>query len=212
MLIEKYQDVLREYCNNYFKILRIMYPSKNSTGFTERNLSVNFANAYQQQYKNAIAWYEYQFGERNNLHYDCILVNPDEKEILIIESKRFNNLNKKIREVYRDIKRINEITTVYSAELKGRIPDYSITGVVLADVWTGKNKSKGKIKQSFFDKVFLKQYQDISNSDLNIDDFHAEYFVEDIINKKIMNKEEFKIETDKMEEDYSLLGIFWKVK
>jgi len=40
-------DVFENYRYNYQRIFSILYPSKNSTGFTERNLSVNFANAYE---------------------------------------------------------------------------------------------------------------------------------------------------------------------
>lgn len=34
-------DVFENYRYNYQRIFSILYPSKNSTGFTERNLSVN---------------------------------------------------------------------------------------------------------------------------------------------------------------------------
>ena len=53
-------DVFENYRYNYQRIFSILYPSKNSTGFTERNLSVNFANAYEQINPSAITWFEFQ--------------------------------------------------------------------------------------------------------------------------------------------------------
>lgn len=65
-------DVFENYRYNYQRIFSILYPSKNSTGFTERNLSVNFANAYERINPSAITWFEFQFGENNNLHLSLI--------------------------------------------------------------------------------------------------------------------------------------------
>lgn len=89
-------DVFEKYRYNYQRIFSVLYPSKNSTGFTERNLSANFANAYEQISPSAITWFEFQFGEKNNLHYDAVIIDPENKKLLLIESKRFSNLRKKI--------------------------------------------------------------------------------------------------------------------
>ena len=51
----------------YIKILNVLYPSKGNTGFTERNLSVNFCNAYKQVFSNAVVWYEFTFDKGNTL-------------------------------------------------------------------------------------------------------------------------------------------------
>ena len=75
-------DVFENYRNNYQRILSLLYPSKNSTGFTERNLSVNFANAYERVNSSAITWFEFQFGENNNLHYDAVIIDPKNKRLL----------------------------------------------------------------------------------------------------------------------------------
>jgi hypothetical protein len=78
--------VLHRYKENYCRIFECIYPSMGSTGFTERNLSVNFAMAYESVHKDSITWYEFQFGKKNNLHYDAIIINPAEKEIVIVSS------------------------------------------------------------------------------------------------------------------------------
>ena len=96
-------DVFENYRNNYQRILSLLYPSKNSTGFTERNLSVNFANAYERVNSSAITWFEFQFGENNNLHYDAVIIDPKNKRLLLIESKRFSNPHQKIASVGADI-------------------------------------------------------------------------------------------------------------
>ena len=71
---ERFKTVFSEFRQNYIDILNVLYPSKNSTGFTERNLSVNFAKAYEQIVPTAHTWYEFQFGTKNNLHFDAIIV------------------------------------------------------------------------------------------------------------------------------------------
>lgn len=73
-------DVFENYRYNYQRIFSILYPSKNSTGFTERNLSVNFANAYERINPSAITWFEFQFGENNNLHYDAVIIDPEKQK------------------------------------------------------------------------------------------------------------------------------------
>ena len=92
-------DVFENYRYNYQRIFSILYPSKNSTGFTERNLSVNFANAYERINPSAITWFEFQFGENNNLHYDAVIIDPENKRLLLIESKRFSNPHTKIESI-----------------------------------------------------------------------------------------------------------------
>jgi hypothetical protein len=42
----QFNEIFDTYQKRYESILAILYPAKNNTGFTERNLSVNFANAY----------------------------------------------------------------------------------------------------------------------------------------------------------------------
>lgn len=154
------QEILSIYKGNFVRIFNSLYPAKNSTGFTERNLSVNFAKAYESRNPDAITWYEFQFGEKNNLHYDAIIINPARKELLLIESKRFSNLFKKVHEVKDDIDRINQSVCAYIPDFSSRIDDfsdYTVYGVILADVWT-ETKNKTKVRDAFADGTFLETY------------------------------------------------------
>ena len=137
---EQMKSVFELYAEEYRNIFGMMYPAKNSTGFPERNLSVNFARAFEKMAKSnkqrCGAWYEFQFGEKNNLHVDAIILNPDAKEMLIIESKRFSNPVKKIEEVKEDITRIPKLYNELKQENRIDMPIIKkCYGVILADVW-----------------------------------------------------------------------------
>ena len=92
----------------YSDIFKYFFPAKNCTGFVERNLSVAFSKAYELCHSGDICfpWFEFAFGKESKTHIDCCIVNISKKEILLIESKRFNNVNEKIREVHSDIERL----------------------------------------------------------------------------------------------------------
>lgn len=200
---ERFKTVFSEFRQNYIDILNVLYPSKNSTGFTERNLSVNFAKAYEQIVPTAHTWYEFQFGTKNNLHFDAIIVDAARKELLIIESKRFSNPTKKMQEVKDDIIRINKASTVYRSEFETRIngfEHYSIYGVVLADVWT-ENRNKIQIKNEFQNASILDAFSEesiISQEQLK----SCLCFVESFENRTPY---------EWVNTDYSLLGLVWKV-
>lgn len=156
----QFNKVFDIYQKRYESILDVLYPAKNNTGFTERNLSVNFANAYEATHPGSVTWYEFQFGEKNNLHLDAVIVNRAEKEILLIESKRLKNATKQVAEIEEDIHRIFFTKDVYREEFEARIDDfldYAIYGVILADVWT-ETKPKIKIKEAFENSTFVSEY------------------------------------------------------
>ena len=155
-----FDDVFETYKNRYEDILTVLYPSKNSTGFTERNLSVNFATSYEMAYPGSVTWYEFQFGEKNNLHLDAVIVNKAKNEILLIESKRFKNATKQVAAVEKDILRIFFAKDEYWEEFESRIDgffNYDVYGVILADVWT-ETKPKTKIKDAFENNSFVSVY------------------------------------------------------
>lgn len=173
-------DVFENYRNNYQRILSLLYPSKNSTGFTERNLSVNFANAYERVNSSAITWFEFQFGENNNLHYDAVIIDPKNKRLLLIESKQFSNPHQKIASVGADINRIQHAKDNYLHDFQLRVPDftsYRIYGVILADIWTETQRKK-QIYASFATGKFIPDFLEdflIKYPSLN----HATYYVGD---------------------------------
>jgi hypothetical protein len=149
--------ILHEYESQYLKIFRNFYPADGSTGFTERNQSVNFCNAFEKIYKNAFTWYEVPFKEDSNNHFDAIVVNPEEKEIFIVESKRFSNPNQKLISFGKDIRRI--LNRDNRTQIIKRLNDneeelYSVYGVILADVWY-ETKIKREICDLWEDGFFI---------------------------------------------------------
>lgn len=174
-------DVFENYRYNYQRIFSLLYPSKNNTGFTERNLSVNFANAYERINSSAITWFEFQFGENNNLHYDAVIIDPENKRLLLIESKRFSSPKEKIASIADDIDRIQNVKSNYLHDFMLRVPDilnYQIFGVILADVWIETPKKK-QIYDSFVDGTFvtifledyLVKYPSLNNATYYVGDF-----------------------------------------
>ncbi len=72
------REVLKAYQHNYEKILNIFYPSKKSTGFTERNLTVNFSKAYEAVAGSVgdvcCSWFELPVNENGKDHVDAIII------------------------------------------------------------------------------------------------------------------------------------------
>lgn len=195
------QEIFTQYQNIYRKILGSFYPAKNSTGFPERNLSVNFSKAYEKvsetKGQESISWFELQFGERNNSHVDAVIINWSIHELLIVESKRFSNPAVKIKEISKDIERIHKLV----AELKteDRMDMDKIIrcyGVVLADIWT-ETDSKKQILESY--RAGQKNPQD----------------KEGFINHCLSNAELLNLQYDVCDipeiENYYLLSFLWEI-
>lgn len=161
------KEVYEKYRNKYAKIFKCLYPAKNSTGFPERNLSVNFSKAVEEIFPSACTWFEFQFGPKNNFHFDAVIIIPEIKTILIVESKRFSNPTVKTEEIGSDMDRINKVKKDYYSEFADRIPGFSgftVCGVILADVWT-ETKRKEKIKESFEKENFVETFLPLSGED-----------------------------------------------
>lgn len=151
-------EVFKHYSKIYKTILSNIYPAKNSTGFPEKNLSVNFSKAYETVANIAdetvVSWFEMQFGKRNNLHVDAVIINETVGDMLILEAKRFKNDNGKVKEVVKDINRIYDFASELRNEnVQGnkRIELSKINhcyGVILADVWE-KTGIKNDILRSY---------------------------------------------------------------
>lgn len=151
-----YDDVMQKYLKNIAEILTVLYPAEGGNGFTERNLSVNFASAYKSiaeaERERCAVWYEFPFdGSR---HYDAVIINDTANEILAIEAKRIKS-NRKIDGIRDDIERIRQLPDKLGARLY-REGDYKIYGVILADVWSTKHASlKNDAKKEFEENRFL---------------------------------------------------------
>ncbi len=153
--------IFATYADLYQSILSDFYPSKGSTGFAERNLSVNWSKAAEIVCgrENVISWFEYQFSDANNKHIDALVWDRPGENLYLIESKRFSNPVSKTREIGDDIVRLQDL---YEEILREKRLDISKVkhcyGVILADVWPKKEQKrckKRKILESYENCSFL---------------------------------------------------------
>lgn len=201
MVNSELKCVFENYQQHYSKIFDYMYPAKNSTGFTERNLSVNFIKGYESARamydEKIVSWYEFQFGEKNNYHVDAVMWNISLGELYVIESKRFDNPSAKIREIDADINRIYALVDELKSECatsKQRIPINNISqifGVILADAWN-ETKIKNNIITSYREKSFI-----------------GKYLATERIKNPIYDVREFN--QSKTLEKYKLLSLAWEL-
>ncbi len=211
-----HENVFKKYQSIYEDILTKIYPSKGSTGFTERNLSVNFSKAYEKlANKNelcAYTWFEFQFGDNNNNHLDAFIINDKTQEIFIIESKRYKSKRKR-ESIFSDIQRM----PLFISDIKGRIDfnidninrsDYKYYGIILADVWT-ETPSKRKICNTY-------QKNPKMNKDTLCNFFKKDKDSLDFMDDKIYCKEQSFANTknvpDCIKQNYHLVSMWWQFK
>ena len=182
------KKIFDEYGNIYRKILEKIYPAKGSTGFAERNLSVNFSKAYEKIFPSALSWFEFQFGKKN--HVDAVIVNEESQEIFVIESKRYS-VQSKITAVGHDIDRIKTFLDELKKENDRRNENdrridlskiKKFYGVILADVWTEVDNFKRKILKSYQEENFLTEFKEFLKFESKISNPH--YNVQDIENRE----------------------------
>ena len=202
--------VLERMKQEYINILKCLYPSKGSTGFTERNLSVNYATAYKAENETAVVWYEFTFGKGK--HFDAVIVNPLKKEVVIVESKRFTNPSNKAAEINEDIARIQSLRSEENLknEFEKRLPDwneYSIVGTIIADVWTEKDE-KIEVFDSFKEQRFSSQTFAACENLINLlnSEKTARCFYEEFCDVEESGIEEC------VKKNYKLLKIQWVVR
>lgn len=194
---KRQREVFEHYSKIYKTILSNIYPAKHSTGFPERNLSVNFSKAYEtvaaDAGETAFSWFEMQFGKKNDLHVDAVIINETVGDLLILESKRFNYPLKKAKEIVKDINRIYDFVLELQNENNIRIDMLKINhcyGVILADVWTETDIKKDILRsykagvedpcsnESFLNKYCINEFPDREFSDLayNVCDMKDTFF------------------------------------
>ena len=224
MFYEDFYPTMNKWNGIYRTILDVLYPAKNSTGFPERNLTVNFSKAYEElasgKKEKVVTWFELQFGDNYRKHLDAVLLNTITQELLFVEAKRFSNPQKKIEEVGGDINRIyklyQELKKDSASEERPRIDIGKVKhvkGIVLADVWDETDRKK-EILESFqkgqmnpnSPEAFLRKYEnDLKNGGLETGwkMERIEYYV----------SESFQIpETETTNHsDYYLLAFTWDI-
>ena len=161
-VVNNLAEVFCLYKKYYIDILKCIWPSIDSNGFQERNLTVNFTNAYKEIAKNnneyAIVWFEFQCGDNGKKHVDALLMNTTSKEIFVIEAKRYNNVNQKIKSVAWDVRRIQDFFCNKDKLVSrlGDISDYQFYGMILADVWC-ETASKIEVAKLYNKKSFFEE-------------------------------------------------------
>ena len=187
------EEVFKDYKNIYDSILNAFYPSLGSTGFQERNLTVNFSKAYESAYEKdtVFSWFELQFGDKKNNHFDCLIINETRKEVFLIESKRFTNTTSKKSSVSLDIKRINDFVVGGMDDRFKRYSGYKVYGLILADVWTENNK-KIDIYNNYKDESFFRKESLVANK-------RCQYNVLDF-------------DIDGCDHNYALLSFVWEIR
>jgi hypothetical protein len=136
-MLEILNKAFDEMINRYERILKFYYPAHKCAGFTERNLTNNFASSLERIIDPCVPWFEAPVGPEYKERIDAIVFFPNIKTSLLIESKRFSNPSGKLKELKNDIKKIAnpENQKILEKEIKG----FGIAkryGVILADVWT----------------------------------------------------------------------------
>ena len=228
-----FEEVFKTYGNIYKNILSNIYPALKSTGFPERNLSVNFSKAYEkvalqkreeEKREDVYSWFEFQFSidnKQNNRHIDAVIVNNTSQELLIIEAKRYSHPYKKLSEIGKDIDRICEFKDKLETETeteKDKENDKDkdkrielrkinkIYGVILADVWANDSEVKKEILQAYVDKNLLTDSKFSQYIDQNI---------KDKIKNVIYDVQEIdvtSINSDDLSGNYHLVSLYWEIK
>ncbi len=119
------------------KILSHYYPAHGSTGFTERNLTNNFAAAFEHVIgESCIAWFEAPICLDNGHHLDAVIF--FESTTVLIESKRLTSVNAKFKSIANDVDRMFSPKTIELIEKELRIDEVPRFryAIVLCDVWT----------------------------------------------------------------------------
>lgn len=202
------EEVFKNFEKEYQNIFSSFYPSLESTGFQERNLSVNFSKAYEKAYPNdnVFSWFELQFRNEKDEpvnHFDCLIVNITKKEIYFVEAKRFKSAKRQEDRCKKDIERIEK----YINDPEGFLDDkrfvdflsFKKYGLILADVWQ-ESPGKTRIYERFLNKEIFKE--DVSSK-------------KNILHKVIrFNYEENGIRIKPLKEsdtEYDLLTFLWEL-
>lgn len=136
-MIETLKTAFKNTEEKYCKILNSYYPAHNSTGFTERNLTNNFANSLELALTGSpFTWFEAPLSATDKKHLDAIVFHPQSKTSFLIEAKRLSNTVQKINEIKKDIERMksNDHHSTLERGLRG-VSVENRYAIVLADVW-----------------------------------------------------------------------------
>lgn len=145
------RKVFESMCNSYVNMFKQYYPSVRASGYSERNLTFNFCHSYLLENPNAVIWQEILINRGD--HFDTLIIDNENKIIIIIETKRLQSTNKMmsiIRDYNRIVDRLSEVDRLDPEEYTDYI-DYKKCALLLADIWIPplKNNNKTRILSKF---------------------------------------------------------------
>ena len=177
--MEKGFDLIKTVMNRvktrYEKILEDYYPSYDSIGFTERNLTFNFCSQFEQLWnetslheKNLVIWQEAPIknGDKKDEHIDSLII--DGNFVYLVEAKRLNGSDK-IGSIDDDIDRMKKIAA--GEYLLRDLPkNAKFFLIVLVDFWLPRlsenQKSKNELRQLFFEHCKGKDFSVVFNAEV----------------------------------------------
>ena len=139
-------EVINQTAKRYEKILSDYYPSFDSTGFTERNLTFNFCSIFYNMANDddLIIWQEVPIKNREvnkKEHFDSLIISRKEKMLYLIEAKRLGDKNK-IDSINADFNRMKN--RWMNININEETKTYSKYAIIVADVWIPHNNEKKK--------------------------------------------------------------------
>ncbi len=156
-MLDQMKQIWETYVSRYQRQLALWYPGEGSTGLAEANLTHNFLCAIEANCPSVLTWDEFQFQKR--LHIDAIAIDMENKEILLVESKRQQS-QRKADSSEKDRERMNEIAA--HPEWIGErfyedinIASFEIHSFVLGDIWVGEGQrdARARILDSYMEKA-----------------------------------------------------------
>ena len=159
------EEVISQTAKRYEKILRNYYPSFDSVGFTERNLTFNFCSTFYSMANDddLIIWQEVPLKNNDDSkkeHFDSLIISRKQKAIYLIEAKRLGYRGK-VKASETDFNRMKKKWK--NINIDKEMKAYSKYAIIIADIWIPHNdERKKKTKErllSEFTNTFKKSVQ-----------------------------------------------------
>lgn len=187
-------DIMKK---KYEAIFDCYYPTYDNRGFTEKNLSALFVEAYKEKVPSAIAWYEAPLesvrkenGHNDNKHMDVVIFDDVNSAAIFIESKRVYD-NRKERQSRYDLERLRSEKNRLFLSNRYKKKTNTHYCVILADIWASVKQKIERLKRWESCQVY---------------DGDGEYIVKNFIDYDTSNNET----NNEIKYTYNLLGYIEK--
>lgn len=164
------ETILKRMQARYSRMLDTYYPSFETTGFTERNLTFNFCHEALCLNENLIVWQEAPLSDKEQ-HLDSVIFDDVDKSIYIVEAKRLGAEGAK-SSIENDMKRLEDLSNQWT-KIRGvddcYVPErkhYKKYFVILVDLWAPHKSTEDSVKNlkkynSFIETVGTLGYNQI---------------------------------------------------